>query len=361
MKRLIFLLIVSLSFAAIEFSGDARFRPRLDVKEYGAASSQNHTSDLYYLYRARINMKADIGDGWFFKSKIGTNSVAGMTKMGPSNDNNDGPGNSNSHRPTLSFLELYYGYAKEDCGFWVGAFPLKYTPALDLHFYSDKLVDIPFVLYNNSSINGFAGYQMINDKKVNWFLSVDLNLTNIEEDFMTGNETIRKDTYTIGFNSSFDVLNFTLKPNLLVALGEGNDLPKTFGLDIELPQIQQSKLGSNIGEKITGFFSSFSSSISYHMLSISSDNLNYADHFRIKITRPIIKGNMKFFYDIANMEDDSMSYMWLSYTHTCYKGDAGTVTISPTYRYQDGGYVGETFDKDYNRIKFEITTEIKFF
>jgi len=365
MKRLICLLIVSLSFAAIEFSGDARFRPRLDVKKYGVASVNNHTSDLYYLYRARINMKVDIGEGWFLSTKLGTNDIASMVKMSSHSTGGgitSNGGNFNSFKPDVNFLELYYGYTKENSGLWVGTFPLKYTPALDLHFYSeDKLVDIPFVLYNNSSINGFAGYQMINDKKVNWFLSVDLNLTNIEEDFMTGNETIRKDTYTIGFNSSFDVLNFTLTPNVLVALGEGNDLPKTFGLDIELPQIQQSKLGSNIGEKITGFFSSFSSSISYHMLSISSDNLNYADHFRIKITRPIIKGNMKFFYDIANMEDDSMSYMWLSYTHTCYKGDAGTVTISPTYRYQDGGYVSGTFDEDYNRTKFEITTEIKFF
>ena len=341
MKRLIFLLIVSLSFAAIEFSGDARFRPRLDVQEYGINDEDGNikTSDLYYLYRARINMKADIGDGWFFKSKLGTNSVAGMTKMGPSSDNNDGPGNSNSHRPTLSFLELYYGYAKEDCGFWVGAFPLKYTPALDLHFYSDKLVDIPFVLYNNSSINGFAGYQVIKDKKINWFLSVDLNNTNSAES-LPGNETTEKDMYTLGLNSSFDVLNLTLTPNILLAIGDG-DLPTTYGLDIDLPEL-----------------SDISSSISYHMTNYDATD---GDHFRVKMTKPVGKGSMKFFYDIANMEDDSMSYMWLSYTHTCYKGDAGTVTISPTYRYQDGGYIGETFDKDYNRIKFEITTEIKFF
>ncbi len=339
MKRLIFLLIVSLSFAAIEFSGDARFRPRLDVKEYGAASSEDHTSDLYYLYRARINMKADIGNGWFFKSKLGTNDAAGMTKMSTGGDNN-GPGIPNSHRPMVSFLELYYGYAKEDCGFWVGAFPLKYTPALDLHFYSDKLVDIPFVLYNNSSINGLAGYQVIKDKKINWFLSVDLNNTNSEENFLTGVETTEKDMYTLGLNSSFDVLNLTLTPNILLAIGD-SDLPTTYGLDIGLPEL-----------------SDISSSISYHMTNY--DDID-GDHFRVKMTKPIAKGSMKFFYDIANMEDDSMSYIWLSYTHTCYKGDAGTVTISPTYRYQDGGYVDEAFDKDYNRTKFEITTEIKFF
>ena len=343
MKRLIFLLIVSLSFAAIEFSGDARFRPRLDVNEYGYESQNEQfdsgkTSDLYYLYRARINMNVDIGDGWFFKSKLGTNSVAGMTKMPGGNVLTSQ--NPNAARPNINFLELYYGYAKEDCGFWVGAFPLKYTPALDLHFYSDKLVDIPFILYNNSSINGFAGYQVIKDKKVNWFLSVDLNNINSEEDYLQEVETTEKDMYTLGLNSSFDVLNLTLTPNILLAIGDG-DLPTTYGLDIGLPEL------SNI-----------SSSISYHMTNY--DDID-GDHFRVKMTKPVGKGSMKFFYDIANMEDESMSYVWLSYTHTCYKGEAGTVTISPTYRYQDGGYVDDIFDKDYNRTKFEITTEIKFF
>ena len=122
-------------------------------------------------------MKVDIGDGWFFSTKLGTNDVAAMTKMSTSDDSN-GPGNPNSHRPMLSFLELYYGYVKEDCGFWVGTFPLKYTPAFDLHFYSHILVDIPWVLYNNNSVNGLAGYQVIKDKKVNWFLSVDENNIN---------------------------------------------------------------------------------------------------------------------------------------------------------------------------------------
>ncbi len=52
-----------------------------------------------------------------------------------------------------------------------------------------------------------------------------------------------------------------------------------------------------------------------------------------------------------------LHYIWLYCTHTCYKSEASTVTISPTYRYQDSG----ANDEDYNRAKFEITTEIKFY
>ena len=109
------------------------------------------------------------------------------------------------------------------------------------------------------------------------------------------------------------------------------------------------------------------------------------DHLRFLISRPVGSGKLKLFYDIASKKynyiectnetddgcmeydnstidviTDKLSFLWLSYTHTCYKGDAGTVTISPTYRYQDSGYVNEVLDKDYSRTKFEITTEIKF-
>ena len=60
---LISLIAFSFLMSDIQFSGDARFRPRYDIIENGDGSS---TSDLYYLYRARLNMKANIGEGWFF-------------------------------------------------------------------------------------------------------------------------------------------------------------------------------------------------------------------------------------------------------------------------------------------------------
>ena len=343
MKRLTFLLIVSLSFAAIEFSGDARYRPRYDVKKYDSSGVAD-VSDFYYLYRARINMKADIGEGWFFKTQLGTNDVAGMTKMSPG-DVWEGPGNPNSSRPNVSFLELYYGYAQENKGLWVGAFPLKYTPAYDLHFYSEKLVDIPWILNNNSSVTGISGYKIYNNKKFNWFLSIDENNINSSTND-NGIKTEQKDKYTFGLNSTTEIFQLSITNNLLFSFGDG-DLPTTYGIDIGLPK-----------------FSKISSNILYH---ISSNDIYNADHFRFLLTRKINNGSMKFFYDVANNEDNSMSYVWLSYTHLCYKGDLGSVTITPTYRYQNGGTVEiphssgmQVFDKNYTRSKFEITTEIKF-
>ena len=49
MKKLILsILIIGFSLSSIEFSGDARFRPRYDVKTYSDTDDNN--SDFYYLY-----------------------------------------------------------------------------------------------------------------------------------------------------------------------------------------------------------------------------------------------------------------------------------------------------------------------
>ena len=176
MKKII-LSIIALSFlmSEIQFNGDARFRPRYDIKENGDGSS---TADLYYMYRARLNMKADIGEGWFFNSKLGINQISGHAKLGQVYDDE---AISYTYKPTMSFMELYFGQMKNDWGFWAGIFPLKYNPSLDLHFYDDKLVDIPFVLLSNGAIGGFAGYKTVMGHKLNWFLSVDSNVVERDE------------------------------------------------------------------------------------------------------------------------------------------------------------------------------------
>ena len=72
-------------------------------------------------------------------------------------------------------------------------------------------------------------------------------------------------------------------------------------------------------------------------------------------------GKLKFFYDIAKKDSDQVDFVWLSYTHTCFKGEFGTVSISPTLRLQSGTGAGsDDFDDGFTRSKFELTTQIKF-
>ena len=66
---IILIIIITGAYADITFSGDARVRPRLDIVDLG--SYGNRTDNVYYFYRARLNVAADIGDGYFFKTKLG--------------------------------------------------------------------------------------------------------------------------------------------------------------------------------------------------------------------------------------------------------------------------------------------------
>ncbi len=126
MKNMILLILFSISFSAIEISGDARLRPRYDIKNYADGTN---TYDMYYMYRARLNFNSDIGDGWFFKSRIGYNGAASISKMADDDITLWSDGNLNAGRPLLSFLNLYLGRKLDSYGFWGGALPIKGNPA----------------------------------------------------------------------------------------------------------------------------------------------------------------------------------------------------------------------------------------
>ena len=350
-NKILCTLLLSFLVASIDISGDARFRPRYDIKKNGDETS---TSDMYYLYRARLNLKADIGEGWFFSTKLASNGASNMTQMGNNYPGSylEGPGNINSSRPSVFFTELYFGYSNEKCGLWVGAFPIKYNPSLDLHFYPDKLVDVPFATYNYSSTTGLAGYKTLLNQKINWFLSVDENITNTQEmlDCCGEIETTKaSDMYTYGTETKLSVGPVSLAPRLLISFGgsEQGLGAITYGAELGLP-------------KLAGI----ASSLSFHQSSNGSDgddDYYSANHLRFLTSYSLESGKLKFFYDIAKKDSDQVDFVWLSYTHTCFKGEFGTVSISPTLRLQSGTGAGsDDFDDGFTRSKFELTTQIKF-
>ena len=380
MRNIIFIIIlVSLSiaetnntfnnFSKIWLSGDARIRPRLDIMDYGDKSSM----DLYYLYRARLNIKADIGNGWFFNSQLGTNEAAGMTKMGDSGktylyidkDDEDGqltdeeldtlyikkdyPGKQHSIRPQISFLNLYFGIKKENFGLWGGLIPLEHNPSLDIHYYSDLIIDIPWSRLNNNSIAGFSGYIY----KLNWFLSVDQNKqeSSKKEDLSTKS----MDSYSLGLDFSMEwneiIENITTRG--IVSMGDlYESLPMTGGLDLNFIQM----FGIN-------------ALFSYHYSTqFVNKNVRYdITHLRIKLDREIGPGKLTLWTDIASRVDKKIEnlesktdyiYLWLDYDYNLLKANFGSVSIKPTIRMLNE----KNIDSDYNntRMKLELTTEIKF-
>jgi hypothetical protein len=64
---------MSVSYAEITLSGDARLRPRFDLKDNGEFGTKSE--DFYYYYRARLMIKADIGNGYYFNTRLGHDGV----------------------------------------------------------------------------------------------------------------------------------------------------------------------------------------------------------------------------------------------------------------------------------------------
>ena len=49
-------------------------------------------------------------------------------------------------------------------------------------------------------------------------------------------------------------------------------------------------------------------------------------------------------------------YLWIDYKYNLFNGDFGSCSIKPTIRILDK----KSSDEKFNRMKFELTTEIKF-
>ena len=373
MKSVIFL-IISLSFifpqlegknesdSKVSISGDARIRPRMDIKNY---VDDKITMDLYYLYRARLNFNVDIGKGWFLKTKIGTNNSSALVKMGVDETYNtetdstvvftegftNGPGNPNSARPQVDFLNLYYGIKKDNFGFWGGAIPLPHNPGLDIHFYPDKIMDVPWATWNNESTTGFAGYIY----KFNWFISIDGNKTEriSYTDIEKGLDEKNIDPFTFGFDFSMkwnDIID-NIHPRGMFSIANMNKpWPMSFGLDINFSSL--------FGIKPV---------ISYHYATQFIEKKSRYDitHLRIKLDRKIGPGELTLLSDIASHIDKTHEngeyktdyfYIWLDYKYQLFNSNSGSFSIKPTIRILDK----KSIDDRFNRIKFELTTEIKF-
>ena len=111
--------------------------------------------------------------------------------------------------------------------------------------------------------------------------------------------------------------------------------PMTFGSNISL----------NLGAA--------SPSVSYFQ---SRTNSYVINHIRTLLVAGVGPGKVKAWYDYVNKNDDVLQYIWLSYSYNIYKGDFGSVSISPTFRRQ----MGKIGSADYYRNKIELTTQIKF-
>ena len=155
------------------------------------------------------------------------------------------------------------------------------------------------------------------------------------------------DPFTIGFDFRMKWNEYmNIHPRALISINDisSEPWPMTFGLDILLPELFTIK-----------------PSLSYYYSSqfIDKDNKYNATHLRFKIK----VDQLTFWSDIGqhidqmnNDETTDYIYIWLDYNYNLFNSDMGSIFIKPTIRYQNG----KSGSPDYSRMKFELTTEIKF-
>jgi len=341
-------IIISGIYADIIITGDARVRPRLDIIDNG--SYDNRTDNFYYFYRARLNVGADIGEGYYFKTKLGYNGAANFDKFG-TGALPTGISLSSAGRSPLSFMEVYFGHQNKTFGWAAGIIPVPHNPLMDMHFYPAKMANIPWLLYNNAAAPGFDFNLSLGTGKFDVKMLVDNNdgvTVSSEGDILDSLTTT--DQYSLDMSYSLPLGGIKVIPQFLMTVADqGDPAPTTYGTSLGLPK-----------------FAGFAASGYFGMTSQAAEDTDAYTGWitRVKLVGKLGPGALTAWYDMANyapdaegLEPTKTSFMWVSYTYALHKSDKGSVTLAPTYRLYTQKTEGSL---DYARTNIELTTQITF-
>lgn len=333
------------ALAQLAITGDARMRPRWDLNDQTGAN-KNLSQDLYVMYRARLRLKADIGEGWSFQSMLGHNGVgeyAGKFAKGDlpdilgveqSNLSNDG-----ARRVTVDFMELYINYKGDSQGFKLGLFPIASVgnPVYDLHYYPIRMIDIPYFIFNNDAIYGLSTYKRIGDTQIDLALYIDDDRGGYLESATGVELKDQDDQYSIefGVQRSFGLTKLRFQSLFTIA---SDTLPKAntfsiradgwkFGETSVWAQAMYSyqnrdKLGGN-----EGHFGVPTNPYDAYYLRLGASKKFGNDRFRVWL-------------DLANRIDHfeaedithQYAFMWLEYELSLAQTEHGRVALTPRIR-----------------------------
>ena len=341
-KMLIVALVLTMlpitAFSQAKITGDVRVRPRMDVTT--ADANTDAVTKNYVLYWGRLNVDADIGDGWSFHSKLATNFVGHWSGYWGENTQ---VGAEMVHgfvdRPAISWMEISMGKNAGNWGFKAGNLPLNGVAdhIVDLHYYPTAPVDIPWAIYHSQSIQGINGFVNAGPGKLNFALAVDENLNTDEGDGLVNTKTLMAD-----YGATFG--GITVKPQMAMTMAnEGTAAPMTMGAGV------------------SGKFGGYTPSLTFLTTSNSEGSKYDGTHMRVGIKGNVGPGFLLAWYDIASVTPDGgdatdYSFLWLLYKYTVHSSDKGSMVVMPTIRMRTGA-PGNT---DYSRNKFELTCQLNF-
>ena len=364
------LVVASDLFAQLKISGDARFRPRLDINDQTEKGSTKKTN-VYYMYRMRLNLNWKIGDGFFLQSRIGHNGFAGYgvfglgdqpLALGVPSSSSYAPG---TKRMSLDIMLLNGGRATDTYGYKFGLFSAGAyaNPIFDVHYYASKMIDIPFFIFQNDGLFGASAYYKAGPGKITVSALYDNPLGATIEN-ATGNETYNmNDTYTFYADYNMKVSGWGVQPMVMMTVADSATAPMTFGANISSPKL--------VGDLALGL------SAIYSMNSVKTSEIkanNYgmvgneyaAWKVRAKVSGKLGIGKLFAYIELGKRDDTfdnaatsatDFLYSWLGYSFTVYSGDAGKFIITPQWR-----HISRTIDdvNQQTREKIEMNFDFKF-
>jgi hypothetical protein len=355
---MVILLCVQIGYADIEFSGSACVRPRYDFKIYKTSSDNTiYKCDMYFDYRAKLNIKGTLGSGYFFKGQISHNSPANWSKMGDGSGLPSTFSQGSGQSPSIAFTELCLGYQGEKLAYKLGRFTYAHNTALDIHYYPTKLLDIPFFIFNNNAITGAEFSYKLKETKLRAALSVDQNNLNYQNyiDLEGDSVVYNQNGITATLDASIPWGNITIAPVALYSMGKTMFNPITGGI-----KAQYKNKGLLL--KTEAAFT-----LSNHY----SDEYRYTGFIvRAEARQKIGFGTLRLMYDYSNMNYtkwdgvDKASglygkfhYTWLEYTMPLFESDLGCIVARPVWRwyYSDVEADGQIYIRNKIELYFQYT------
>lgn len=345
--------------AELKISGDAA------VRERGQWNNSTTDKDLKTQYRIRLKAAADLGSGYFFKSMIQNEGVAGGWQTVAAN---------NSERNPLEVSNFYFGRMLEDCHYMLGRLPLNSVnnPIFDVTLYPVPTafssagvyaVDIPVATWNYDRVFGFNYGTKVGNGDLNATLVVFDNNSIIENTPATG-DGLFNDGYALHLTYKTTVGDVTIEPQAIVSLTDVRGLtyqkvsPNTAGANISIPA-GKSKIG------LSGFYTICRDTKGESNL--VATNVDY-DGYLLRAKGE--SGPVTAWVDYNHTKDKSPAadvtynnvFVWAQYNVKVHESATGTLSLTPTVRYRASGrdIAGITGTTNNNQLRTELYATVTF-
>ena len=346
---------VTTAEAGIKISGDAQVRPRGEFTETKINGTEVQSNEeLYWLYRLRLKIAADLGEGFFFKALLANHSAGWFATIGdPQGPITIYPGYRTkeifpSDLSAFGVSQMYFGRMMEKSHYVVGWMPVNSfnNPIFDLAVYPSQPLGIPYFLLGNDRIFGLNYGAKVGPGELNASIIV-------LDDFLKDIDGFLKDEYALHLTYKTNIGNVTIDPQLLAALtdvnlfsmGYDDAAPITLGTNVVIP-------AGDTKFTLGGFYTFCDNS-----------GIDYDGYLlRVKAEH----GPVRAWLDYSSMSDDSFGgseeydnmYIWAQYNWKVHESSMGSLTLSPTVRYlttdrNDG-------EVEYQRLRTELWAQVAF-